>query len=125
MEKETIYISHSSISNYVDDLYLPLSKSKISKKYKLFFPHKPNAIFEAIPSEMIIKNCSFVIAEVSYSTLGVGIEIGWAHIFGKPIICIYKKGTRLSYSLDLLNDLVKIEYISESDLIVELEKYLL
>lgn len=125
MEKETIYISHSSISNYMDDLYLPLSKSKINRKYKLFFPHKPNAIFEAIPSEIIIKNCSCIIAEVSYSTLGVGIEIGWAHIFGKPIICIYKRGTRLSYSLDLLKDLTKIEYDSESDLIEKLEKLLL
>ncbi len=35
-----------------------------------------------------IQNSDILVAEVSYPSIGVGIEIMYAHTLGKPIICI-------------------------------------
>ena len=34
--------------------------------------------------------CDFVVAEVTRPSLGVGYELGWATVLGKPILCLYR-----------------------------------
>ncbi len=72
-----IYIGHSREYNYLEDLYMPLKTSLLFKNHEIILPHdKRNLI-----SKDIIKKCNLFIAEVSFPSTGLGIELGWANIF--------------------------------------------
>ena len=43
-----------------------------------------------------VKDCDALIAEVSTPSLGVGYEIALAVQLGKPVLCVYRSGIRLS-----------------------------
>ena len=43
-----------------------------------------------------IKNCDVLIAEVSVPSHGVGYEIAFALEIGKPVLCIYETGRKVS-----------------------------
>ena len=43
-----------------------------------------------------IKNCDVLIAEVSVPSHGVGYEIAFALGIGKPVLCMYEQGRRVS-----------------------------
>jgi nucleoside 2-deoxyribosyltransferase len=43
-----------------------------------------------------VKECEALIAEVSTPSLGVGYEIALAVQLGKPVLCVYRSGLRLS-----------------------------
>jgi len=43
-----------------------------------------------------VKACDVVIAEVSTPSLGVGYEYGLAVQLGKPVLCVYRSGLRMS-----------------------------
>ncbi len=43
-----------------------------------------------------IKNCDILVAEVSVPSHGVGYEIGLALNIGKPVLCIFQEGRKVS-----------------------------
>ena len=43
-----------------------------------------------------VKDCDEMIAEVSTPSLGVGYEYGLAVQLGKPVLCVYRSGLRMS-----------------------------
>jgi nucleoside 2-deoxyribosyltransferase len=43
-----------------------------------------------------VKDCEAMIAEVSTPSLGVGYEYGLAVQLGKPVLCVYRSGLRMS-----------------------------
>jgi nucleoside 2-deoxyribosyltransferase len=43
-----------------------------------------------------VKDCDAMIAEVSTPSLGVGYEYGLAVQLGKPVLCAYRSGLRMS-----------------------------
>ncbi len=43
-----------------------------------------------------VKACDVMIAEVSTPSLGVGYEYGLAVQLGKPVLCVYRSGLRMS-----------------------------
>jgi nucleoside 2-deoxyribosyltransferase len=43
-----------------------------------------------------IDNCQALVAEVSTPSHGVGYEISYALYQGKPVLCLYKQGVRVS-----------------------------
>ena len=43
-----------------------------------------------------IRNCDMLIAEVSVPSHGVGYEIGFALGEGKPVLCLYQEGRKVS-----------------------------
>ncbi len=105
-----IYAAHASSYNYKDLLYTPLRSTQ-----------EPDVTF-ILPHEGIVSNskdalatCDFVLAEVSYPSTGMGIELGWANNFKKKIICVYRAGTEPSKSLRFISDTF-FEYSSEDDL---------
>jgi nucleoside 2-deoxyribosyltransferase len=55
-----------------------------------------------VPSEIFardmkwLKECDAVVAEVSSPSHGVGYEIAYALALGKPVLCCYKKGKKVS-----------------------------
>ncbi|MDD4333027.1 MAG: hypothetical protein PHT51_02840 [Patescibacteria group bacterium] len=115
-----IYIGHSKEFDYKNDLYSPIRNSELNSKHEIIFPHETD---ELIISRDIIKTVDLMIAEVSYPATGMGIELGWADSFGRPIICIYKKGSKISKSLKAVCDNF-IEYSDEKDLVEKLKKVL-
>ena len=94
-----IYLSHSTNFDFKEELYKPLKKLK---EFELILPHEKSE--KPKSSKNVIKTCSALIAEVSYPSLGVGIEIGWADSFGIPIIFIFKKGSKISSSLKIISN---------------------
>jgi 2'-deoxynucleoside 5'-phosphate N-hydrolase len=61
--------------------------------------------------------CDIIVAEVSQPSLGVGYELGMAVSLGKPILCLYKMGSRqrLSAMISGSPDLEIIEYSDIKD----------
>ncbi len=43
-----------------------------------------------------VKDCAAMIAEVSTPSLGVGYEYALAVQLGKPVLCVYRSGVRMS-----------------------------
>ena len=115
-----IYFAHSNKLDFKNDYYAPIKESELLKNHELIFPHETE---EWVNSKEIIKNCDLFVAEISYSGTGLGIELGWADSFGRPIICVYRKGAEMSGSLKLVCDNI-IEYQDDKDLIDELDQIL-
>ncbi|HEX2981690.1 MAG TPA: nucleoside 2-deoxyribosyltransferase [Anaerolineaceae bacterium] len=43
-----------------------------------------------------LKTCDALVAEVSTPSHGVGYEVAWALSLGKPVLCCYQRGRRVS-----------------------------
>lgn len=110
-----IYVAHSRAFDFENELYAPLRASSFAKDHEFIFPHA------GAPSNSkdAIKDADLVLAEVSFSSTGEGIELGWADMMNKRIVCLYKNGMKISGSLNYLN-IQKIEYSDTSDLIEKL-----
>ena len=61
--------------------------------------------------------------EASYPKIGVGIEVGWADAYNVPIVTMYKKGYKLSNSIQPMSKTI-IQYESIEDMIAKLEEVL-
>jgi len=56
-------------------------------------PHETSD--EPFNSKDYLKNeADLMIAEVSESATGLGIELGWADNYEVPIICVYRNGSK-------------------------------
>jgi len=120
-----IYIGHSKSFDYQNELYKPLRESELNKRWEIVLPHEEgNPNLELFDSKEGLKECFIMIAEVSYPATGLGIELAWAHSYGIPIICIYKKGQKISASIKVLNP-VFVEYNDKSDMIENIQKALI
>ena len=82
-------------------------------------PHEKSA--KPFNSKKYLKNCDLVIAEVSKPSTGLGIELGWADSYNLPVVCIYKKGSKLSNSLKTVTQKF-MEYSNSQELILKIEK---
>jgi hypothetical protein len=94
------------------ELYEPLKASKLWDRHIFILPHEENNCL-ANTKEIILKS-DLVIAEVSYSSKGSGIELGWAESAQRKIMFIYKKGSNPSSSLKLIS----------SNLILKLQQFI-
>jgi len=117
-----IYISHSKDYDFVKELYNPLRKSELDKNNEIVFPHEKSD--EPFNSKDFLKNsCDLIIAGVSFQSIGVGIELGWADLFNVQILCIYKKSKKPGKSLKVLTNNF-IEYANPEDMILKLSKFI-
>ena len=114
-----IYISHSRKFDYKKEIYAVLRNSSLNKEHEIVFPHETSE--EPFDSKEFLKKCDLVIAEVSYPSVGVAIELGWANAFNVAVICIYKKGSKISDSLRLITDKF-IEYRTGEELISKIKE---
>lgn len=85
-----IYVGHSSSFDYRTELYQPLQELDLVG-CEFVFPHVDSEAPTNSKEQM--KSIDLMIAEVSYPSTGLGIEIGWADSLNKPIVCIHKAGT--------------------------------
>ena len=65
-----------------------------------------------------VKDCEAMIAEVSAPSLGVGYEYALAVQLGKPVLCVYRSGVRLSKMIsgNPASNLAVAAYSDETDL---------
>jgi hypothetical protein len=109
-----VYVAHSSNFDFKSELYNPIRESSLISKHDFFFPHDTDIVFD---SKGAIQNVyDVILAEVSFPSTGLGIELGWANDANRKIICIYKKGSKYSSSLKVVSDTF-IEYLNSKDMI--------
>jgi len=115
-----IFVAHSSNFDFKQELYNPLRESALNTQHEIFLPQENGR--EVVTKETI-QNSDVVVAEVSYASTGQGIELGWADVFGIPIICIYKEGSKVSGSLQFITKKL-IEYKDKEEMISKLSEVL-
>ncbi len=64
-----------------------------------------------------------MIAEVSFPSTGLGIELGWASEAQCPILCISKQGSKVTSSLQFVCKNF-IEYSNSKDMIIKIQDFL-
>jgi hypothetical protein len=94
-----IYVAHSTEFDFKKELYAPLSNLV---EYEFVFPHSSGMVPNNSKKKM--KTYDLILAEVSLPSHGVGIELGWADAFGIPILCLYKKGVKISSALKVISN---------------------
>ena len=93
-----IYLIHaSSYPDFKHNLYQPLISSELTNKHTFVFPHDDKK--KPFNSKNTIFTSNLIIAEVSYASLGVGIELGWAECSKRKILCLHREGIDISSSI--------------------------
>ena len=117
-----IYVAHSRGFNFQEELYAPLRQSHLNQEHTITLPHEKSE--ESFNTKEAIRNkYDLLIAEVSYPSTGLGIELGWADSFNIPIIGVYKKNSKVSSSIKSLTKNL-IEYSNPEELIQKIEDLL-
>lgn len=112
-----IYVTHASSFDFQNEIYKPLRQSSLNDKHQIVLPHEDSD--KQFDSKTLLRDCDLVLAEVSYPSTGQGIELGWADMYGVPILYFYRKGAKLSGSLKAISSTF-IEYENQSDMISKL-----
>ena len=94
-----IYIAHSRDYDYQNELYLPIKNSDIFKEHEFILPHESNNYKH---DRDFYKNIDLVIAEVSFPSTGLGIELGFLYDDNKPIYCIHQTDKKFSGSINVI-----------------------
>lgn len=97
-----IYIAHSKLINYIDELYKPIKEMNIYKNHEIFFPHENDS--NSNNTREFYKTIDIVIAECSEPATGLGIELGWLYDDNKKIYCLYRNDKKISSSIRVLTD---------------------
>lgn len=85
--KPIVYLAHSSKFDFKNKLYEPIKRSKIGNLYDfIYLMDNPGNLPN---TKEMIQTCQAVIGEISYPSIGAGIEIGWADAFDIPLILIH------------------------------------
>lgn len=117
-----IYIAHSREFDFQNELYTPIQQSHLSDLHEIILPHKNST--EPYDSKSFFQhNCDLLIAEVSFPSIGLGIELGWANIYSVPILSIYRSGIEISNSVKGISQEL-IEYTDADDLINQIDQFL-
>lgn len=96
-----IYVAHASSFDFGEELYRPLKESSLWAEHTFILPHEIDLSVQK-SSRPVIESCDMVLAEVSFPSTGLGIELGWAFDVGKPIMCLYRTGIRYSSALNMV-----------------------
>jgi hypothetical protein len=118
MQKISIYVGNVTEFESQGELYKAIRNSALNEKFRIVLCH--DEVSKTIKSKEFLKVCEYMIAEVSHPTTGLGIELGWADLYGVKIICIYKTGSKISSSLKIITNNF-IEYSNFEELIEKLE----
>ena len=114
-----IQLWHLRDSDFSTELYNPIKNSSFFSEHQWIFPHD----WIVVNSRESLKTVDLFIAEVSQPATGLGIELGYASSYGKNILCISKKGSKISSSLRYLTDDF-IEYEDIEDMIQKIWNFL-
>ena len=108
-----IYVAHSRDFDYVNELYIPLKNDAYFKQFELILPHESDNYKH---DREFYKNIDLVIAEVSFPSIGLGIELGFLYDDKKDVYCIHKKNKKISGSVKVVTENI-FEYENSVDMI--------
>ena len=114
-----IYIAHSREFNFKNELYIPIRTDEELKKYEVILPHEISDF--SSNTRDFYKDIDLLIAECSYPSTGLGIELGWAFDDNTPVYCIHKKGTKVSGSIYAITQNI-FEYKDIDEMLEIIEK---
>lgn len=114
-----IQLWHARNSDFHNELYNPIKESILYSEHTWIFPHDE---FE-LDSRESLKSIDLFIAEVSTPATGLGIEIGFASAYGKRILCVYKKWSKISASLKKVTENY-VEYDNVDDMVNKVALFL-
>jgi hypothetical protein len=97
-----IYVGHSKDINYEEELYKPIREFETKTNHTFILPHEKSS--NSSNSRSFYDELDLFIAEVSMPATGLGIELGWAYDSNIPIVCISKKGKKVSGSLKVITN---------------------
>ncbi len=117
-----LQFGHSRDYNYQKELYDPIINDQLLTTHTLILPHLDGKIW--VDSRNTLKTVDVFFAEVSYPSLWLWIELWFAALYEKNIVCLYKKWSQLSWSLKYVSNNF-IEYEDANDLIIKIKTYLL
>jgi len=118
-----IYLAHSTGFDYKKEIYSPIRQSELNQEYYFLLPHE-NSDSPFNSKEFFKNEANLVIAEISYPSTGMGIELGWADSMQIPVIGIAKKNEKYSKSATVITKEI-IEYADSKELIEKLKTVLI
>ncbi len=92
-----IYIGHSTGFDYQKELYEPLKASELFKQHQILLPHEGESISQN--SKDFYATIDLFVAEVSYPSTGLGIELAWAADAQRKILCVHRANKQPSMAL--------------------------
>lgn len=109
-----IRIGHSTAYDFENQLYAPLRTLELPSGMVLSLPHDSGP--EGDCTRTFFENgCDVFIAEVSYPSTGLGMEIAYASMYDVPVVCLHRSDCRPSSSLNRVTRKV-IPYASKDEL---------
>lgn len=114
-----IYIAHSREFDFKNELYVPIRTDEELKGYEIILPHEISN--GSSNTRDFYKNIDLIIAECSYPSTGLGIELGWAFDDNTTVYCIHKKGIKLSGSIYAITQNI-FEYKDKNEMLEIIEK---
>ena len=109
-----IYVAHSKDFDYKNELYAPIRGDEKLKEHQIFLPHDVSA--SSSNTRDFYSDIDLMIAECSYPSTGLGIELGWAFDDHVPVFAIHKQGTKVSGSVYAVTDNIA-EYTDSNDML--------
>lgn len=114
-----IYVGHSRDIDYAKELYRPIREFEKDTNHVFLLPHEKSNT--SSNDRNFYNEIDLFIAEVSMPATGLGIELGWAYDNNVPIVCIFKKGKKISDSLNsVTNNFYEYENTEELKNVIEL-----
>lgn len=95
-----IYVGHSSSIRFKEELYKPIRDSELNSQHEFILPHETSDLPQNSKEQM--NTIDLMIAEVSASSIGLGIELAWAQEANIPVVAIHKEGTRVSTAVQTI-----------------------
>ncbi len=114
-----IQLWHLRDSDFSTELYNPVKNSSFFPEHQWIFPHD----WVEIHSQESLKTVDLFIAEVSCPATGLGIELWFASAYGKKILCLYKKWSKISSSLRYITENF-IEYEGSDDMVEQIHQFI-
>jgi len=110
------YLVHSREFDYVNEFYHPIKTCpELWGSHDIILPHDKQT--QGYYSKPVIKDVDAILAEVSYPSTGMGIELGWADMMDKPILGVHRMDSRPSTSVHTVCNRLKI-YGNHDELII-------
>ncbi len=113
-----IYVAHSSNFDYINKIYNPVKNDSELRKHEIVLPHENE---NNNNSRDYYNSFDLAICEVSYPSVGLGIEMGFFYDSKVPIYCLYEKGTNYSKSIEVVSNNI-IEYDGINDFILKIKE---
>ena len=86
-----VHFSHSNHYNYGKYFYPKVEESELTTTHTLSFSNED--IYSPYEIRKLIAECDILIADISYFSIGLSMEIGYAKRNQKPIFYVYKDKT--------------------------------